>query len=142
MISHGTDKFLPFGLLPMWRRLEIEEFRRNLTTGSLVTYLDAGGVASLYPGVRCDGMHFQSNYIEEYACYGSPAVWDVYLLQLLEHIGLLQRCTPTLWAQQCKRQALAAPKSPGHQHWVSTSLGRHADAAATRILPAHKPCYW
>ena len=30
-----------------------------------------------------------------------------------------------------------APKSPGHQHWVSTSLGRHADAAAARILPAH-----
>ena len=26
-----------------------------------------------------------------------------------------------------------APKSPGHQHWVSTSLGRHADAAAARI---------
>ena len=27
-----------------------------------------------------------------------------------------------------------APKSAGHQHWVSTSLGRHADAAAARIL--------
>ena len=30
-----------------------------------------------------------------------------------------------------------APTSPGHQHWVSTSLGRHADAAAARILPVH-----
>ena len=30
-----------------------------------------------------------------------------------------------------------APKSPGHQHWVSTSLGRHADAAAARILPVY-----
>tara|TARA_B110001452_G_scaffold261775_1_gene260954 strand:+ start:656 stop:1093 length:438 start_codon:yes stop_codon:yes gene_type:complete len=95
------SQFFPFALLPMWRRAELALFRRKLNESSWTSYLDAGGIARLYPGVRCDGMHFQSNYTKQYGCHPSAAVWDVYLLQLFERLQLLQRCTHTLWGQKC-----------------------------------------
>jgi len=42
------------------------------------------------------------------------------------------RCLPEVFRTHTVT-TYPAPKSPGHQHWVSTSLGRHADAAAARI---------
>ena len=83
-----------------------------------ITYLDTHEIYSRYPGVRCDGMHFASDFAtfdgglastRPHACHGSPALWDWYLLNALEAAGLYDQIAPDHWRE---RASLLQPREP------------------------------
>ena len=120
--KHDWMDFYPFGLLDLWRAAELRICARHFVGGAPLAYLDAGGVGRIYAGVRCDGMHFSSDY-KRYGCSASPAVWDVYLLQALERVGVLERADRhRLWLQSgegSRAKGVAATVSAETSHGPS-----------------------
>ena len=136
--------FHQFSVLSLWRQAERQIFSRgrsasddaaparaghNASAGPLswahswaargITYLDTQEMYSRYPGVRCDGIHFASDFAAfepasaveasaasgsrpPHACHGSPAVWDWYLLHALEAAGLYEQVAPGRWRERGK----------------------------------------
>jgi hypothetical protein len=141
--------FHQFALLSLWRQQERQIFSRGRSSfdgGSSprtgaghndsigvpswaargITYFDTQEVYARYPGVRCDGIHFASDFATfadvpaaegsvveastasaangstrpPHACHGSPAVWDWYLLRALEAAGLYEQVAPGRWRER------------------------------------------
>jgi hypothetical protein len=59
--------FYPFRLLPLWRKAELDamaDMHANLMASQQkrIFYLDTDQMNARYPGIRCDGMHYMSEF--------------------------------------------------------------------------------
>ena len=127
--KHDWQDFHQFGLLGLWHGAEREVLRQARQGGWLaphITYLDTHELYARYPGVRCDGMHFMSDFASfseprlnvgrdeqgvrekgppsheprtQHDCYSSAAVWDWYLLRALQAAGLYERVSLNHWRE-------------------------------------------
>ena len=65
----------------VWDAVEVDEFRKA-NMGAGVLHFRPAALAHRCPGVRCDGMHFASDF-PAYGCRGSPALWDPVIAHFL-----------------------------------------------------------
>lgn len=73
----------------IWRLPQTRALRDALGPGML-HYVDMGRLSKAYPGVRCDGMHYNSGLVfkgepasNDSWCRGSPAVYDLAILDAM-----------------------------------------------------------
>lgn len=70
-----------------WKQPSIEALRK--TYRGWLFYIDMGALTQAYPGVRCDGLHYNSNYKyildadSKVRCEASPALYDIAILQAI-----------------------------------------------------------
>jgi len=95
--------FLPFDIANLFSLGERSTFAsmRN-SERARVHYLDLGAVTRRFPGIRCDGIHYGSQYKYAYpaqqrvvVCESSKAVYDPLILAALEKSGLLVPANPS-----------------------------------------------
>jgi len=78
-------EFYDFSLSSVWDSVETEVFSRlknESLLGPLLHHLRPAELAFECPGVRCDGMHYGSDFAE-YGCRSSSALWDGFLADFL-----------------------------------------------------------
>ena len=75
-----TD-FYDFSLARLWDLVENEVWSSG-DFGPLVSYFRTSQLTAPCPGIRCDGMHFGSDYID-FGCRSSIALWDGILASFL-----------------------------------------------------------
>lgn len=96
-------QFYPWSSLRLWRHAERQAYgalaQPSTDAGARVHYVDLGAVVARYPGVRCDGMHFGS----EFANYSAYA----------EVLAAKRRQLSPAVAQERAPQELAAPVPSG-----------------------------
>ena len=72
----------------LWDGVEKEEFEKQRpkwqdpAAQEVLFHFRPSSLTRKCPGVRCDGMHFSSDY-REYGCRGSSALWDAELARFL-----------------------------------------------------------
>jgi hypothetical protein len=84
------DVFHDFSLLKAWAVVDREETRRHG-----IPLLDVAALASQCPGLKCDGMHFASQF-KSYDCCSSAQLYDRLLIAFLGpcYYTAIGCCTP------------------------------------------------
>jgi hypothetical protein len=86
--KHDWDEFQPFGLADVQASVEVQaEMRLCMDSGCNdtpeVNFLHPNLLAEACPGIRCDGMHFTSDY-KAFGCHQSHSLWCPYFEQFLK----------------------------------------------------------
>jgi hypothetical protein len=80
--------FFDFSLASIWDSIEATEFRKNIVKSPWLFHLRLSSLTRVCPGIRCDGMHFGSDY-QDFGCRTSEALLDGALARfLVDSIGL------------------------------------------------------
>ena len=76
-------RFRDFALADLWDAVETGAFRNRQQSNDRVFHYRPSGLDHKCPGIRCDGLHFGSDYADRWMCGRSQALWDHHLAHFL-----------------------------------------------------------
>mmetsp|Transcript_19875 Transcript_19875/g.45051 ORF Transcript_19875/g.45051 Transcript_19875/m.45051 type:complete len:245 (+) Transcript_19875:2-736(+) len=80
--KHDWRSYFDWSVMNIWDGVESDLFATE-KLGPTVLHFRPAELAAECPGVRCDGIHFASDFGSTYGCFTSEALWDHYLAMFL-----------------------------------------------------------
>ena len=90
--KHDWQDFLPFEMVKIWlsaeravaQRFERSQREQRIPRRSRLFFLEPALLGEACPGVRCDGMHFGSDYASVSTCSSTLQLWHSFLWDYLQ----------------------------------------------------------